>query len=120
LTMDARTIGEELLGAELVAGKEFIEATGTFWDSLERGAAIQRQHLQHLLQDYGTFWTTALSPPLNNAPAALTRLLQARAEHIADSMHEVSQLVEKEYLPLSKPWTDFIDVIRTDWSQGKT
>ena len=118
--MDARTIGEELLGAELVAGKEFIEATGTFWDSLERGAAIHRQHLQHLLQDYGTFWTTALSPPLSNTPEAMTRLLQARAEHIADSLHEIGQVVEQEYLPLSKPWTDFIDVIRTDWNQAKT
>ena len=113
MTLDARTIGEELLGAELVAGKELTEAAGTLFDTLEKGSAIWLQQARWLAGDYGQFWLSSITQAADQAP--LTNLIDSRTEHITSGMHQLGELVEKECTPLVKIWTDFIGVVAQDW-----
>ena len=119
MTTDSQLIGQEFLGAELVLGKELIESTGTLWESVEKGGAIQQQHLGWLLEDYGEFWLHALTAPATT-PGALKRLIGARVEHVTSTLDSTSQLIENEWAPLTKIWADYLDVVRRDWSPEKT
>ena len=110
---DARTIGEEWLGAELVAGKELTEAAGTLLDTIEKGSAIWLQQARWLAGDYGRFWLASVTPPPDQAP--LTALIDSRTEHITSGLHQFGELIEKEFTPLTKIWTDFLGVVAQDW-----
>ena len=118
MTIDARTIGEELLGAEIVAGKELTEATGSLFDALEKGAGIWRQQARWLAEDWGEFWLSTLTRPLIIDPSPLAELVERRSDHIASGMHDLGELVEKECAPLSKIWTDFLGVVIQDWRRA--
>lgn len=118
MTVDARTIGEELLGAEIVAGKELTEATGSLFDALEKGAGIWGQQARWLFEDWSAFWVSGLSRPLPLDPSPLAELIQRRSDHIATGLHDLGELVEKECAPLSKIWTDFLGVVMQDWRRS--
>lgn len=113
MTLDARTIGEELLGAEIVAGKELTEAAGSVFEAIDKGSQLWVQQSRWALEDYANFWMAGFSSPLN--PAAVMQLLERRSEHIASGMHDFGDLIEKECTPLSKIWTDFLGVVQQDW-----
>ena len=115
MTPDSRVIGEELLGAELVAGKELTEAAGSLFDAAEKGAAICREQARWLLEDYGRFWLSSMTEFGN--PAPLVKLIEQRSEHIASGMHDLGSLVEREFVPLTKIWTDFLGLVARDWRQ---
>jgi hypothetical protein len=115
MTLDAKTIGEELLGAEIVAGKELTEAAGSVFDALEKGSQLWRQQARWALEDYASFFRSGLAKPLD--PTPVIQLLERRSEHIASGMHDFGDLIEKECAPLSKIWTDFFSVVQQDWRQ---
>ncbi|MEJ2089307.1 MAG: hypothetical protein P8Y69_12725 [Gammaproteobacteria bacterium] len=115
MTVDARTIGEELLGAEIVVSRELTEATGNVFDALEKGAAIWEHQARWLVEDWTGFWVSGLTKPLLLDPAPLAELIQRRSDHISAGLHDVEQLIKNEFAPLSKTWTDFLGVIRQDW-----
>lgn len=113
MTLDAKTLGEELVGAEIVAGKELTQAAGSLFDALERTRDIYLQQGRWLAEDYGRFWLGALGRP--GDPALLQQLIESRSAHIATGMHELGTLVERECLPLSKIWSDFFGTVMRDW-----
>ena len=113
MTVDAKTIGEEILGAELVAGKELAEATGNLFEAMERGGEIVRQQAGWWLADYGDFWLRSLRVPPD--PGALPDLIDRRSRHIATGFQDMSSLVQRECAPLTRMWGDFFSVIRQDW-----
>ena len=113
MTLDAKTLGEELVGAEIVAGKELTQAAGSLFDMLERTRDIWVQQGRWLAEDYGRFWISALGRPLD--PTPLNGLIEARSKHIASGMHELSSLVERECVPVSKIWSDFFGTVMRDW-----
>lgn len=115
MTPDARTIGEELLGAELVAGKELTEAAGGLLEALERGGAIWLQQARWLAEDYGRFWLDSLGRPVD--PEPLKQLIDSRSGHIVSGMNQLGELVEKECAPLTRIWSDFMGVVRQDWQR---
>jgi hypothetical protein len=113
---DSRVIGEELLGAELVAGKELTEAAGSLFEAAEKGGAICREQARWIAEDYGRFWLSSLTRP--GDPAPLVKLIEQRSEHIAAGMHDLGALVEREFVPLTRIWTDFFGLVARDWRQG--
>ena len=116
MSLDARTIGEELLGAELVAGKELTEVAGSLLDALERGGSIWLQQVRWLAEDYRQFLVGSITRPAD--PAPLIQLIEHRSEHIASGLHQVNELIERECQPLSKMQADFLGVVRQDWRQA--
>lgn len=116
MTLDARTIGQEILGAEIVAGKELTEAAGSVFDAMEKGSKLWRQQSRWALEDYGDFLLSGLARPLD--PTRIFTLLERRSEHIASGMQDLGDLIEKEFVPLSKIWTDFFGVVQQDWRQA--
>jgi hypothetical protein len=113
MTLDAKTLGEELVGAEIVAGKELTQAAGSLFDTLERTRDIWVQQGRWLAEDYVRFWLSAPGRPGDLAP--LNRLIEDRSTHIASGMHELGTLVERECIPLSKIWSDFLGTVGRDW-----
>lgn len=116
MSLDAKTIGEEILGAEIVAGKELTEAAGGAFETMERSAAIWLQQARWLFEDYGQFFRNSFSRP--GDPASLFSLIEARSDHIASGFHQFGELVEKECLPAVKIWTDFAGTVGKDWRSG--
>lgn len=117
VTESTRRIGEELLGAELVAGKELVEVAGTFWDTLEKSAEIHRQQISWLVEDHTSFWGDALSMDTQRTASALPNLLTHRIDHVRRGFDQYRQLLDSELAPLSKIWSDFIGVVRRDWQR---
>ena len=113
MTRDAKTLGEELLGAEIVVGKELTEAAGGFFEGLERIHAIWQQQTAWLVDDYLTFWGATLARP--GRPEPLLALVRSRSEHIAAGVDELGATLERESAPLRKMWMDFASVVRSDW-----
>ena len=113
MTLDAKTLGEELLGAEIVAGKELTQAAGSLFDTAERLGNLWLQQGRWLAEDYGRFWLAALGRP--GDPDPLNALIDARSSHIASGMHELGTLIERECVPLSKMWSDFLGTVGRDW-----
>ena len=113
MSLDAKTLGEELIGAEIVAGKELTEAAGSVFDTLERLGAIWQQHNHWLAEDYGRFWITSLTRPGDSR--TLSALIESRSAHIASGLHDLGGLIERECVPLSKIWSDFFGTIARDW-----
>lgn len=115
-----RRISEELLGAELVAGKELVEVAGSFWDTLEKSSEIHRQQISWLLEDHSSFWRDALSMDMQRKTSALPNLVTHRIDHVRRGFDQYRQLLESELAPLSKIWADFFSVVRRDWQRTDT
>ena len=113
MSVDARTIGEEIIGAEIVAGKELTEAAGSVFETMERSAAIWSQQARWLLEDYSEFARSSISQP--GDPSGFFRLLESRSEHIASGFQQFGDLVQQECVPATKIWTDFLSTVARDW-----
>jgi hypothetical protein len=113
VSLDAQTLGEEILGAEIVAGKELTEVAGSLLDAVERAGAIWLQQGQWLTEDWARFWLTAATRPGNAAP--LARLVNDRSDHVASGMHQMRELIERECVPLSGIWSAFFRTVARDW-----
>jgi hypothetical protein len=113
MSVDPRTIGEEILGAEIVAGKELTEVAGGVLETLERSAAIWLQQARWLGEDYSRFFRDSVSKP--GDPASFFSLVESRSEHIASGFHQFGELIQKECLPATKIWTDFAGTVEQDW-----
>lgn len=113
MTLDPKTLGEELVGAEIVVGKELTQAAGSLLDTVERLGDIWFRHGRWLAEDYSRFWLDSLGRP--GDPAPLNALIEARSTHIANGMHDLGTLVERECIPLSKIWSDFLGTVGRDW-----
>lgn len=116
MSIDAKTIGEEIIGAEIVAGKELTEAAGSMLDAAERGTAIWLQQARWVFEDYGQFLRSSATRP--GDPSALFRLIESRSDHVASGFHQMSELVQAECLPMTKIWTDFTGTVMRDWRSG--
>jgi hypothetical protein len=116
MSIDARTIGEEIIGAEIVAGKDLTEAAGGAFEAMERSTAIWLQQARWLVEDYGHFLQASASRP--GDPGNLSRLIESRSEHIGSGFHQMGELVQKECLPAMKIWTDFAGTVARDWRSG--
>ena len=116
MTLDTRKLGEDLLGAEIVAGKELTEAAGSVFDALEKGSAIWRQQVQWLVEDYVECWTSTVSSPTDTSN--LAKFIERRSEHVATGLQDIGHLIENEVVPLSKIWTDFLGIVIQDWRQA--
>ena len=77
MSMDPKTIGEEILGAEIVAGKELTEAAGGAFEAMERSAAIWLQQARWLFEDYGQFFRDSVTKP--GDPRSLFSLIESRS-----------------------------------------
>jgi hypothetical protein len=116
MSLDAKTIGEEIIGAEIVAGKELTEAAGSALEAAERSAAIWLQQARWLFEDYGQFLRSSMTRP--GDPKPIFTLIESRSDHIASGFHQMSELVQAECLPLTKIWTDFAGTVIRDWRSG--
>ena len=116
MTIDAKTIGEEIIGAEIVAGKELTEAAGSALEAVERSAAIWLQQTRWVFEDYGQFLRSAASRP--GDPNPLFKLIESRSDHVASGFHQMSELVQAECAPVTKIWTDFAGTVMRDWRSG--
>lgn len=113
MSLDAKTLGEEIIGAEIVAGKELTEAAGSAFEAMEKGATIWQQQSRWLLEDYGRFLRQELEKP--GDPSGVFALLETRSEHIASGFRQMSELAERECAPVTKIWTDFVGTVLRDW-----
>ena len=113
MSLDAKTLKEELIGAEIVAGKDLTEVAGSAFEAMELGAAIWLQQGRWFLEDYGTFLQASLTRP--GDPNGFFSLIESRSEHIATGLHQVGDLVQRECVPAIKIWTDFLSTVRRDW-----
>ncbi len=116
MSMDPKTIGEEIIGAEIVAGKELTEAAGSALEATERSLAIWAQQARWVFEDYGQFMRASVTRP--GDPGAFFKLIESRSEHIASGFHQMSELVQTECLPVTKIWTDFAGTVMRDWRSG--
>lgn len=116
MSVDAKTIGEEIIGAEIVAGKELTEAAGSALEAAERSMAIWLQQSRWAFEDYGQFVRSSLTRP--GDPGPLFSLIESRSDHIASGFHQMSELVQAECLPMTKIWTDFAGTVMRDWRSG--
>ena len=94
MSLDAKTIGEEIIGAEIVAGKELTEAAGSALEAAERTAAIWMQQARWVFEDYGEFLQSSMSRP--GDPQPLFKLIESRSDHIASGFHQMSDLVQAD------------------------
>ena len=113
MSVDAKTIGEEIIGAEIVAGKELTEAAGSALETAEKTAAIWLQQARWVFEDYGQFLRSSATRP--GDPQPLFKLIESRSDHIASGFHQMSELVQAECLPVTKIWTDFAGTVMRDW-----
>ena len=113
MSLDAKTLGEEIIGAEIVAGKELTEAAGSMLEAAERTTAIWLQQARWAFEDYGQFLSTSTTRP--GDPQSLFKLIESRSNHIASGFHQMSELVQAECLPMTKIWTDFAGTVMRDW-----
>jgi hypothetical protein len=116
MSVDARTIGEEILGAEIIAGKELTEATGNYFEALEKGGSILRQQAGWWLSDYTDFWLKSLRFPPD--PGLVVELFQRRSEHVLQGVKEAGELMDRECAPLTRMWSDFFGVVKKDWRRS--
>ncbi len=116
MSLDAKTIGEEIIGAEIVAGKELTEAAGSALEAAERSAAIWMQQARWVFEDYSQFVRSSIARP--GDPGTFFKLVESRSEHIASGFHQMSELVQAECLPVTKIWTDFAGTVMRDWRTG--
>jgi len=120
---DSRLMGEEMMGAEILATRELIENLGIVWESLETMNDICVRQLNHLATDHATSIRELFAHPgLEQLPGVVAAHCQRRIEHIAEGVSEVSQLVVKSSdnaaNVLFSLWKPFFGVINLDW-QGK-
>jgi len=116
MSLNARTIGEEIIGAEIIAGKDLTEVAGGAFEAMERGTAIWLQQARWVFEDYGQFFRASAARP--GDPGSFFTLIESRSEHIASGFHQMGELVQKEYLPALKIWTDFAGTVARDWRSG--
>lgn len=116
MSMDAKTLGEEIIGAEIVAGKELAEAAGSVFEAMEQGSAIWQQQSRWLVEDYGVFLRSSLTRP--GHPAGLVDLVQSRSEHISTGMQQTGALIQREFVPVTRIWTNFFGTVMRDWRSG--
>ena len=110
---NSRLIGEELLGAELLASRELAESAGSLWETLERGGQIQQQQLNLLCKDYLQYVEELANPFA--VPQATARLLQRRVTHVGDGWQAFGNLLQEEFTPITRAWRSFFDVVKQDW-----
>lgn len=113
MSLDARTVGEELLGAEIVAGKELTEAAGSAYEAMELGAVLWSQQARWLFEDYTGFLLQSVEKP--GDPSGFFALMEARSRHIASGLHSASELMRRECVPATRIWNDFFGTVLRDW-----
>ncbi|MEM8767060.1 MAG: hypothetical protein AAGE43_06435 [Pseudomonadota bacterium] len=85
-----RDFGETLAGAEIVAGKELVEASGSLVLFMERGATLAATQARWLFGDYSSFWLESMTQP--GSPAPLAKLVTQRLRHVAEGLRTFSEL----------------------------
>ena len=110
---------EELLGAELVAGKEIAQAAGTVMDAIERTSGIYRQQVDWMIRDHSSYWSTIFDNPTTPAqwPKAAAALVERRISHVGTGIDDWRNMLTQECTPLVKMWTDFFSVVKQDHQQ---
>ncbi len=113
MTMDPGTLGQELLGAELLASRQLTETGGTLWNGLEHLAQIQRQQLTWAVEDHVRFWGEVLN---GASPVVAGRgLLEQRCNHLSRGWQDLLGTAAAGRDALAQPWHSFFDVVREDW-----
>jgi hypothetical protein len=110
---NSKLIGEELIGAEILASRELAESAGSLWDTLERSGRIQQQQFSLLCKDYAQYAGEVTNPFA--IPQATVRLLQRRVTHVGDGWRAFGKLLQDEYAPIGRAWSSFFDVVKKDW-----
>jgi hypothetical protein len=123
LSEDSRLVGEEMVGAELLATRELVENLGIVWETLEAMNDLCVRQLSYLAADHGESWRMLVANPrLEQLPALAASHCQRRLEHLAQGVSEVSRLVVKSSddaaTILFSLWKPFFAVIDSDW-RGK-
>lgn len=113
MSIDAKTLGEEIIGAEIVAGKELTEVAGSALEAMEQGTSIWLQQGRWWLEDYGQFLRHSVEKP--GDPSGVINLLTVRSEHVSSGFHQMSELVERECAPATRIWSDFLRTVLRDW-----
>jgi hypothetical protein len=108
-------LGEELVGAELLASRELAEGAGSIWETLERGGKIQQQQLNLLCQDYTQYLRDLASADPLALPRATGQLLERRLTHVSEGWQEFGGLLQDEFGPIGRAWRNFFQVVRQDW-----
>lgn len=116
MSLDAKTLGEEIIGAEIVASKELTEAAGGLFDALETAGSIWLQQSRWFVEDYGRFWLTSPGRIWSLAPAC--QLLKDRSEHIARGVREAGELLQRECTPLAGIRGGYLSTVLKDWQSA--
>ncbi len=114
LSSRGRLLGEELLGAELVASRELAQGAGSLLETLERGSVIHQRQLSYFIQDYAGYVDEVIANPLQ-WPQAAGSLAVRRATHLGEGLREGAELLREELAPIRDAWAGFFKVLQRDW-----
>jgi hypothetical protein len=123
ISEDSRLIGEEMVGAEILATRELIEYLGVTWETLDEMNDVFLRQLRHLAQDHADSAREFLADPgLAQFSAVVLSHCQRRIEHISEGVSQASHLVVRGGDNVTEVlfglWKPFFAVINRDW-QGK-
>ena len=117
---DSRLAREEVVGAELLFGRDLVANIGILWDTAEQLGDLCARQARHLVEDHLATLTTLASSRPEQVPAVLSRHFERRLRHVgqgwAQGAHLLAAQSEKAGETLLRFWAPFAAVVRQDWS----
>lgn len=121
LARGSRLVGEEAVGAELLAGRELVAQAGIFWSLAESLQRLALGQTELLVRDHLHTLGELFDPSLRGRPAAilgahLERRLRHSAEGLAEGADLVAASLDESSAAARRMWESFTAVVRNDWS----
>jgi hypothetical protein len=121
LRADSRLVGEEAVGAELLASRNVVAQLSGLWDTAEQLGDLYVQQLRYWLEDHAETLSEAVrGTPARGGAGLLGRHLERRLAHITEGATAAGRLLSSQSAMASRTvwqlWKPFLDVMDRDWA----